>query len=68
MDATWLWVALLGISVVVEVIGRVRPGGVATLRRVGALVAVRVPGRLLLVVIWVFVGIHLFARYTVPRH
>ncbi len=68
MDATWLWVALLAVAVAVEVTGHVRPARVASLRRTGALVAARVPGRLLLLALWVFVGVHLFARYTVPRH
>jgi hypothetical protein len=27
----------------------------------------RVPGRIVLVLVWAFVGWHLFARYTVPR-
>jgi hypothetical protein len=31
-------------------------------------VASRRLGRLLLVLFWIFAGVHLFARYTIPRN
>jgi hypothetical protein len=36
------------------------------LGEIGARVGSRLPGRIVLVAAWAFVGWHLFARYTVP--
>jgi hypothetical protein len=67
MNATTLWVVLLVAGVLTEALGRLRPHRVATLSRASSLVARRVSGRLLLIALWVFVGIHLFVRYTIPH-
>jgi hypothetical protein len=63
-----IWCALLALCVLIEVAGRTRPARVSTLRRTGAMIATRVPGRVVLILLWVFVGVHLFSRYTIPRH
>jgi hypothetical protein len=62
-----LWFVLLGASVAVEVLARLYPQRFATLTQFGTKVASHLAGRLLLVLLWVFVGVHLFARYTIPR-
>jgi len=58
------WAVLAVLVVVLEVVARRRPGTVLPLGRLGAVVAVRVPGRILLLGIWSAVGLHLFARST----
>jgi hypothetical protein len=60
------WLAFLGALGILEIIDR------ATHRLVGPsrlvqLVAQSAPGRWTLAVIWAFVGLHLFARYTIVR-
>lgn len=67
MNATVLWIAILAIAVITEICGRRFPDRVATLERTLSLVASRVLGRVILVVCWIFVGVHLFARYSVPH-
>ncbi len=62
-----LWFALLGVGVALEVLARLVPARVATLAQLASGVASRRLGRLLLVLFWAFVGVHLFARYTLPR-
>ena len=68
MVGTGLWIALGFVAVLFEAVSR-RPGtrlpGVA---RVAGMIARRLPGRVLLALIWVFVGVHLFSRYTIPGH
>jgi hypothetical protein len=49
-------------------IGRFRSARTSSLARLGALLATRIPGRVVLLLIWVFVGVHLFARYTLSHH
>jgi sorbitol-specific phosphotransferase system component IIC len=68
MFVTILWIALLALCALIELIGRARHERVATLSRTASLFATRIPGRVLLVLLWIFVGLHLFARYTVPSH
>jgi hypothetical protein len=68
MWATIGWLVLLGLSAAVEVASRLRAGPTATLARAGAMIATRVSGRVILMLLWVFVGLHLFARYTIPGH
>jgi len=65
---TIAWVTLLAIAFLFELLARLRPTRSATLGRFAATVASRLPGRLLLVLLWIFVGVHLFTRYTLPRH
>lgn len=68
MWATIGWLVLLGLSAAVEVASRLRAGPTPTLARVGAVIATRFSGRVILILLWVFVGLHLFARYTIPGH
>lgn len=68
MLVTLVWLALLASIALIELLGRVRPSRASTLRRTGALLATRVSGRVILLLLWVFVGVHLFARYTIPHH
>ena len=67
MNASAIWIALLIAAVIVEVLGRRFPTRVSTLRRTLSMVARQIPGRAILMLLWVFVGFHLFARYTVPH-
>lgn len=62
-----LWFVLLGASVTIEILARLVPSRFATLTQFASSVATRRLGRLLLALLWMFVGVHLFARYTVPR-
>jgi hypothetical protein len=62
-----LWFVLLGLSVTIEILARLVPARFATLSQFASGVASRPFGRLLLVLFWAFVGVHLFARYTIPR-
>jgi hypothetical protein len=68
MYATIGWLALLGASILIEAYGRFRSSKTSSLARLGAVLATRIPGRVVLLLIWVFVGVHLFARYTRFRH
>jgi hypothetical protein len=62
-----LWFVLLGACLAIEVLARLRPKRFATLAQFGMNVASRGVGRFILVLLWIFVGVHLFARYTIPR-
>lgn len=68
MYATVGWLALLGASVLIEVLARLGRTRTPTLAQLGAALASRIPGRVLLILLWLFVGFHLFARYTIARH
>ena len=68
MYATIGWLVLLGASILIEAYGRFRSARTSSLARLGALLATRIPGRVVLLLIWVFVGVHLFARYTLSHH
>jgi hypothetical protein len=67
MNATAIWIALLAVAVLFEVLGRLRPTRVSTLNRFGSMISRRLSVRVILILLWIFVGIHLFARYTIPR-
>ena len=67
MNASVFWVVLLFLCALIEVLGRLRPARVSTLSRATSMVARRTSGRVLLILIWVFVVFHLFTRYTVPH-
>jgi hypothetical protein len=67
MFVTGVWYALLAVGVAIEVLGRRRPNRVSTLNRAAALLETRIAGRAILILLWIFVGFHLFARYTVPH-
>jgi hypothetical protein len=64
--ATIGWIALLGVGVLIEVLSRLGKTRASSLARASALLATSVPGRLILIILWAFVGLHLFARYTIP--
>ena len=66
VNATVIWLALLVAVVFFEVLGRLRPTGVSALNRAASMLARRISGRALLALLWVFIGFHLFARYTIP--
>ena len=67
MIATVIWLLLLVACVLIDLIGRLHPARVSTLNRATSMVARWTSGRVLLFLLWVFVGFHLFARYTVPH-
>ena len=62
-----LWFVLLGASVAIEILARLVPAKLASLTEFGSRVTSRRLGRVLLALFWAFVGVHLFARYTIPR-
>jgi hypothetical protein len=68
MLGTICWLILLFSGVLIEVLSRAGRITTPTLIRTGALVARSVVGRLFLLAFWIFVGLHLFARYTLPGH
>jgi len=61
-DAGWALLAVL--AVVTELVARRRRGVPPPVGHFGALVARRLPGRLLLLTLWCLTGLHLFARAT----
>jgi hypothetical protein len=67
MNATALWLALLAVCALIEVLGHLHPTRVATLSRAASLLAHRTSGRVILLLVWIFIGFHLFTRYTVPH-
>jgi hypothetical protein len=60
------WVALLAALGVLEIIDRTTHRFVGP-SRLAQLLAQRALGRWTLFVIWAFVGLHLFARYSIVR-
>jgi hypothetical protein len=68
MNATALWLVVLIAGAFIELVGRLRPNSVATLRRAVSMGAEHTSVRVLLILFWLFVGFHLFARYTLPHH
>ena len=58
---------ILVVGALIEVLGRLRPTRVSSLGRALSMMAQRTSGRAILILLWVFVGFHLFARYTVPH-
>lgn len=64
---TIAWIVLLVASLLIELLSRRESSDVASLSQTGAWVATRVFGRAILWVLWLFVGLHLFARYGVQR-
>jgi hypothetical protein len=65
--ATIAWIVLLAASLIIELLSRRESSDVTSLSQAGAWVATRVFGRAILWVLWLFVGLHLFARYGVQR-
>ncbi len=68
MYGTIAWLALLALAVLFELLARRRRTKTSTLAQLGATIASRLPGRVLLVLVWIYVGVHLFTRYTLPGH
>jgi hypothetical protein len=68
VNGTLVWLALLGLSILVELRARLGAGRTPTLGRVGAAIATSLGGRILLLLLWMFAGLHLFSRYTLPGH
>ncbi|MFC0449834.1 DUF6186 family protein [Rhodococcus jostii] len=66
MVVTIIWLVLIGAGIGIELYSHRTDGRCSTLASVASLLWTRLPGRLLLVGIWGFVGWHVFARYTVP--
>jgi hypothetical protein len=67
VNASAIWLALLVACVLFEILGRLHPARVSTLSRATSMLARHTSGRVVLILLWVFVGLHLFARYTVPH-
>ncbi|MGD0883193.1 MAG: DUF6186 family protein [Acidimicrobiales bacterium] len=67
MTVTVLWVVLLSAAVVWEVVCRRSGGRWTSLGELAGAMAARRPGLIILLVLWVFVGVHVFARYTLPH-
>lgn len=66
LDGTAPWVALALLAAVLELVARLRWGRAAGAGAVLASCARTLPGRLVLACFWVFIGVHVFGRYTVP--
>jgi hypothetical protein len=66
MYGTIGWIVLLGVGALLELLSRLKVIGTPSLVRTGAFIAVRWAPRVLLILFWIFVGVHLFTRYTIP--
>ncbi|AII11145.1 DUF6186 family protein [Rhodococcus opacus] len=66
MVVTIIWLMLVGAGIGIELSSHLTGGRWSSLASVASSLWTRLPGRLLLVGIWGFVGWHVFARYTVP--
>jgi TRAP-type C4-dicarboxylate transport system permease small subunit len=65
MAVTILWI-MLAAAILWEVVCRRSGGRWTSLADLGARLGGRLPGVLVLIAIWAFVGWHVFARYTLP--
>jgi hypothetical protein len=63
-----LWWVLIAGSVIMEIVARLRPRSIAPLARVGARLAAALPLRVVLWAGWIFIGVHVFTRYTPHPH
>jgi hypothetical protein len=63
---TVVWWVLIVASAAMELVARGRPEVIAPLSRVGARLARVLPLRVVLWAGWIFLGVHLFTRYTLP--
>jgi hypothetical protein len=68
MYGTIGWLVLAAMCGFIELRARRSAGHTATMSRFVEIVASRRAGRLVLALAWVFVGVHLFTRYTLPGH
>lgn len=68
MVGTIAWIVLLLAVVQIMFLSHRREAGTAALTKTGSAAATRVSGRVILLLFWIFVGVHLFTRYTLPGH
>jgi hypothetical protein len=68
MIGTIGWLVLLGLGLLTEILSRAGVLRTPALARSLALVGSSRSGRVFLVLLWLFVGLHLFTRYTLPGH
>jgi hypothetical protein len=68
MVGTFAWIALFLAVVQIMFFSHRRDAGTAALTKTGSAVATRVLGRVILLLFWIFIGVHLFTRYTLPSH
>jgi len=66
MVVTILWILLASAAILWEVVCHRSGGRWTGLADLGARLSSRLPGRIVLISIWAFVGWHVFARYTLP--
>ena len=66
MAVTILWMVLAAAAILWEVVCHRSDGRWTSLTDLGARLGGRLPGRIVLIGIWAFVGWHVFARYTLP--
>jgi hypothetical protein len=64
---TIVWLVLLATGVLWEIACHRSHGRWTSLTELGRVTGSRLPGKLVLIGIWAFIGWHLFARYTVPH-
>ena len=64
---TIVWIILLATGAAWEIVCHLSHGRWTSLTGLGTAVASRLPGKLILIGIWAFIGWHLFARYTLPH-
>jgi hypothetical protein len=67
VNATAIWLAPLAAGVLIEILGRFQPRRISTIARALAVIERQLSGRAALIVFWIFVGFHLFSRYTVQH-
>lgn len=65
VEIVWAVLALAAIGT--ELAARRGGSGISNLARLGARIATWPPGRALLWLTWMFLGVHFFTRYTLPR-
>lgn len=68
MAGTIAWIALFVLVVQIMFLSHRRESRTATLSKTASAVATKVSGRVILLLFWIFVGVHLFTRYTLPGH
>jgi hypothetical protein len=66
MEVAVLWVLLMISALVWELVCHRRRSRWTSLATLATRLWGHMPGRLLLVALWAFIGIHVFARYTLP--
>jgi len=64
---TIVWLVLLTSGVIWEIVCHLSHGRWTSLTAIVRAVGNRLPGKLILIGIWAFIGWHLFARYTLPH-